>query len=153
MILFIQYILVTIIVFAGLIAGTIISKLAIEELKIGKKWFTITKNGLAAIALGALLIKFHIAIPIIITIALFTLLTFKPAPNHWLYIAASVFLPISASNDNIFFAQATLIFLLGTVIAALSYNQKKKFKPNLKLILKEHVYFLIIAVLFYFILY
>jgi hypothetical protein len=150
MVVFIQYILTVLIAYSGLIAGTIISYAATEELKPGKLFFTITKNGLIALIIAIILTKFHIAIPIIAAFALFTFLHFVPTKIRWIYISSAIFLGLTAKNNALLIIQAIQIFLLGTIYVALEYKEKDSLKINLRRIVKETYPFLIIAIVLFF---
>ena len=151
MVVFIQYLITILIAYLGLIVGSIISYFAKEELKPGKLYFTISSNALIAIIIAAILTKFHIAFTIIVAFAVFTYLHFVPAKMRWLYIASSVFIGIAVKDDALLIIQATFIFLLGAVFAALEYKEKDKLKQNIINIVKETYPFLVVAIILFFV--
>ena len=153
MVLFIQYLLTTLIAYLGLVVGTFISKLASEELPVGNKFFEIAKNGLFALVIAAILINLHISLPIIIGFIIFFSLHFIKIKAKYLYLITSLPLVLSAKSESLFIIEAVLIFLLGSVISALTYNTKKPLLKNIREIVIKNLLFLAVAIVLFFILY
>ncbi|MDP7116068.1 MAG: hypothetical protein QF915_03335 [Candidatus Woesearchaeota archaeon] len=153
MIVFIQYLAIIIIVFLGLLAGTFLSHIAKEELRPGKKYFVFIRNLLAAITGALLFTKFHLIIPLVVGIVLLIVLVNLKTTDAWLYLPASIILPIAAQNTDLLIIASSLIFLLGMVMAGLSFNVKESLKKNIKTQLAKNYYFVIIAIVLFFLLY
>ncbi len=149
MMLFIQYLLVVIVAFLGISIGTVISKFVVEELLPGKRWFIMAKKVLIALIVVALLASWHFIIPIIAAIAVFTALTFLKINDKLIYLLSAALLAISSSNDSLFFVESVLIFLLGIIIASISYSAKESLLKNLKEITIQHSLFIVIAIASY----
>jgi hypothetical protein len=121
----IEYFLLSIVVFLGLVSGLIISHFAREELEAGKKYFVLLQRLLALIILGVFLYSFHVKIYMII-IALFILSTliyqFKVALPVYYVVFGGLFF-FSPERLNV----SALMFLFGLPSGALVYKDKKSF--------------------------
>jgi hypothetical protein len=151
----IEYFIVLLLVFLGTIIGLILSMIAPEELKIGKKYILFSRDFvfLAIIFAFFLQISIYIAFPIIILV--FPLIyKFRNVENYSIISFFLLAIPLSLLFKMNFSLICSLVFLYGTIISIehigqYEKNQKltKKFSFLLIETLKEYYPFLIIGII------
>ncbi|MDO8741002.1 MAG: hypothetical protein Q7J54_05525 [Candidatus Woesearchaeota archaeon] len=134
--------------FCGIIAGFIIANMAKEELKPGRKYFSLMQDFLIVLMLFFLLESYKLSIFIIapVLLAVFLLLFyFKNSiknSNMIIHSLLAVIFYLSSKSINLFSLEASLIFLYGLPTGSLISKEK------IKNILKMAVFILIAGVLF-----
>lgn len=128
---YLSYFLASIIAYLGLLAGTILIKLAPEEQKPGEKYFILLRKMLF-LAILAALFYFYKANSILL-IALLSIMTAlmlnkridlqKPAIA---YMLLGMIFYLSSKIINLFIIESVLIFLYGIANASLALNLKKR---------------------------
>jgi len=150
----INYILSVLIVFIGLIIGIIIAKYTEEELKAGKKYFSILQKLLLFVIFILFLFFLKIKmIYIIIDCVLFIILliVIKLKKNIIAYNLLAIVLFLTAKNDIFFIYLSGLIFLYGFPTGSLFYYNTKKNK--LKIFFKSYIWFLVLSLFLFIIFY
>lgn len=143
-----NYSLMTLISFFGIIAGIVLAIIAKEELKDGKRYFKmIISVCFGVISLNVLrslniITLFAIIISIII-IATIQLSNFSEK-TEYLYALAGILLFIiyNSRQEELFTIASTALFLLGLATAGIKFDVKTK---NYKEIILKHLSFLIIS--------
>ncbi len=157
---FIQYILLLVISYLGLLAGIIISYMAKEEIKPGKKYFLILKT----IIFGFIVYFFMtylnifpvISIILAIVFASFTFIwdkRMKFINTNMLYYS---FFSVIIFETKLTFYSAIigmLIFIFGLVTASIKSDKLEKTKLILRIkkILGENIIYIILGLILYFI--
>ncbi|MBT4541093.1 hypothetical protein HOC35_06270 [Candidatus Woesearchaeota archaeon] len=155
---FIQYSLILLVSFLGIISGFILSLIAPEELRSGKRYFDWLARIIVFLIMFFFIIytkatSFHyIFLVIIILLVLFT----KNKYLDYSYPLFSIVIFFSLESTTLLLIQSSLIFILGLVIASLfmtKYENKEKIIGSrikiFGLLLLRYVLFLIIGLLFY----
>ena len=144
-----DYLLITIISFLGLIIGTLLIFMASEEQKPGKKYFILIQNITFTLIIASLLFFYnlHKVLIIILSVIVYLLLIFmkNKKRTHALYPLIGLFFYIVLNNKTFLIIIASLTFIYGLTTAFLQINVKDK-KSILKLIL-SHSTFLLTALL------
>lgn len=157
---FIQYILLLVISYLGLLAGIIISYMAKEEIKPGKKYFLILKAIIFAFIVYFFMTYLNIFPVISISLAIvfggFTYIwdkRMKFINTNILYY--SFFSVIIFETKLSYYAPiiGVLIFIFGLITASIKSEKLEKVKllPRVKKILGENIIYLILGLLLYFI--
>lgn len=135
--------------FSGLVAGIIIANMAKEELKAGRKYFSLMQDFLIVLMLFFLLefyeVNIFVIVPILLVVflLLFYLKNSVKYINMIIYSLLAVIFYLSSKSINLFSLEASLIFLYGLPTGSLISKEKAK---N---ILKTAVFVLIACVLFF----
>jgi len=146
-----NYFLISLIVYLGLAAGMIISYMAKEELKPGKRYFILAHNVVLAFILFFMLeflkanIYLTLFLPLILTIFLFNY-TNTYQKSYLLYPILGAFFYISSKNINQLLIMSSLIFFYGILIGSLSIDLKQN---NHFRILLQNLLFFICLILFF----
>jgi len=137
----IEYFLLSVVVFFGLVSGLLISHFAKEELDAGKKYFVLVQRLLALIIFCVFLYSFHMKIYIII-IALFILSTLiyqlKFAVPVYYVVFGGLFF-FSPERLNL----SALMFLFGLPSGALIYKDMKSFLFSLLFFVPVVVFYVV----------
>jgi len=149
----INYFLASIISYLGLLLGIILIKIAPEEQKPGKKYFTLLKKITFFFIVFFILIFYKLNIVIlfiILFLLLFMLLNkkIKLEKSPLVYFIFGTILYIGKIDINLFIIESVLIFLYGVPEASSTFNIKKK---NYKDIFLKNLLFFIPIILLYFI--
>jgi len=146
-----NYFLISLIVYLGLAAGIIISYMAKEELKPGKRYFILAHNIILAFILFFILeflntnIYLVLFLPLIFTTFLFNY-TNTYQKSYALYPILGAFFYIASKNINQLLIISTLILFYGFLIGSLQIDLKKK---NYFQILYKNLLFFICLILFF----
>ena len=146
-----NYLLTSIAVYLGLIAGIIVSYMSKEELKPGKRYFIIMHNIVLAFILFFILELFNLniyLIIILILILLISLFSFKEVykKSYIVYFLLGTIFYLSHKNINYFLIISALIFLYGMPTSALQLDFKKK--NYYKVIIKNLLFFICLLLFF-----
>ncbi len=143
---FLNYFLISLVVYSGLLFGIILSLMAKEELKSGKKYFILVHNILLAFILFFILEYINanpfviLLLPLVFVIFLFKY-TLTYSKSHVLYPILGGLFYIVSSNTNQFLLMSTLIFFYGVVVGTLQFDMKKTKKiTNLYSVLMRNRY-------------
>ena len=121
-----------IVAFCGIIAGFIVANMAKEELRPGRKYFSLMQDFLIVLMLFFLLEFYKLNILIIVPILLVVFLLlfyFKNSvktANMVIYSLLAVIFYLSSKSINLFSLEASLIFLYGLPTGSLISNEKIK---------------------------
>lgn len=144
-----NYFLISLVVYLGLLAGIIISYMAKEELKPGKRYFILAHNITLAFILYFILefIKANVYIVFLLPLAFVVFLfyyteTYKK--SYALYPILGGFFFIVSSNNNQLLIMSGLIFFYGFLIGTLQTDFKQK---NYLKILGKNLGFFVCAIL------
>ena len=145
-----NYVLLFIITYLGLFAGTIISYFTKEELKPGKKYFAYARPVLFSIIFFAYLnfISLNLTISTIFSIIagiVYYMWGIK-SNNYYSDLFAYSLFGIILFETNITLI-ASLIFIFGLFTASIYYKQKDKLLENLSNIMKRNIVFFIVGIL------
>ena len=149
-----QFILLMIITYFGLLIGSLISSFTKEELKPGKKYFRILKTLTFSVIFFYFLdyLNLHILISIFLTIIMF-LLSFnfvkkQPLNNIFFYSFFSIVLFETYNFNPIV---SLMIFSFGLIAASLEYDFDYSLFQNIKLALTKNILYPILCILLYFV--
>jgi len=127
----INYFLISLIVYLGLLLGIVLSFMTKEELKPGKKYFILVHNILLGFILFFVLESLNINVyltlflPLILIVFLFFYgLIYKK--SNIIYFLLGVVFWISSKNLNYLLIISSLIFFYGFLISSLQIDFKKK---------------------------
>lgn len=135
--------------FCGLIAGAIIASMAKEELKAGRKYFSLMQDFLVVLVLFFIMEFYKASIFIIMPVLLVVFLLifyFKNSVKYSdmaVYSMFAIIFYLSSQSINLFSLEASLIFLYGLPSGSLISKEK------VKNILKTAVFIVIASVLFF----
>lgn len=144
-----EFFLVSLIVGSGLIIGFILSVIAKEELKPGKRYFLPLKTVLFfAVILITSFYYFNINFLISLFVLLLSSVFFiERLQIVLMYLSFSIIYIVSYTNDGLHIIISSLIFFAGFPIGTLAaYKEKKAF---IKRILIPYILFIVIAFLRY----
>ena len=157
---FIQYILLLIISYFGLLAGTVISYLAKAEIKSGKKYFEIIKP----IIFGFIVYFFMTYLNIFTVISVIMAVIFGGFTFIWdkrmkfintnlLYYSFFAVIVFETKLSYYASIMAMLIFIFGIITASIKSEKLEKVKlfVRIKDILGENIIYLILGLILYFI--
>jgi len=149
----INYTLTLIVSFLGLILGIILAYIAKEELKPGKKYFILLQKVILTSIVAFLFFYWsnkNIFLFIICLFASFILIYFfiEKIKTHHIYKVLGLIFYFSSKDIEIFKIQAFLIFLYGLPTGSLLTKVTKR---NYFRVILNHTYFIIIALLSFFI--
>ncbi len=147
----VNYFLISLVVYLGLLFGMVVSYLAKEELKDGKRYFVLLHNLILAFILFFILEFFRLNaylalfLPLILVIALFY---FKELykKSHIVYFLLGIVFYISSKNMNLLLIISSLILFYGFLIGSLQINFKEK---NYLKILVHNLLFFVCLILFF----
>ena len=144
-----NYSLISLISFLGLLVGIILAFTAKEELKPGKKYFMLMQKITLLIILIFLLNFFNINLYLRITIyVLFILLMAINIKSQIIYPVLGIVFFISSKNPELFIINSILIFLYGFPTGSLFAKKiiKKKKSFVFKRVILTYFWFVLIAV-------
>jgi len=140
-----NYLLVSIIAFFGLIFGIITAFIAKDELKQGKNYFIALQNVIISLSAGVLayFYKIDLYFAAILTLLVFFLLYLPKSirKSYIFYPLLAIIFYISSGAASFFIAESALIFLYGFPTASLLVKKKK----DILFFILNHMPFLIIA--------
>ncbi len=148
----INYFLISLVTYIGLLIGIIISTMAKEELKPGKKYFILLHNIVLAFILFFVLEFFDVNIyltiylPLILIIGLFYFNDLYKKSNIF-YIGLGIIFYLSSKNINNLLIISTLIFFYGFLISSLQMDFKKK--NYLRILYRNLLFFICLIGLFF----
>lgn len=130
--------------FIGFVIGIILSLIAPEEMKDGKKYFIILRAIIFVfiIFITCEILGFHILVSTALSLLIILFVLYKKTEhiNYFFYIILGVVFAISYIQQELFILQASLIFIFGLPSGSL-------FKMERKLIKKDYInlmaYFLV----------
>ena len=154
----IQYILILLVCFLGIAFGFILSLIAPEELRQGKRYF----DWLARILIFLIMLFFIMSttmtmFPIIFLVIVILIVLFaRKSYLDYLYPLMGIVILLTVQDINVLVIESSLIFILGLVIASLfmvRFEKDEKISGSktmmfLQLLLR-YVLFLIIGLLFF----
>jgi len=143
---FLNYLLVALISFLGLIAGIIIISMAKEEQRPGRKYFMVTKDIILLLIIFFLgyYLKLISIIFVLLILAVYLLKKYKfrkLKEDYLVYSILGLALFISKDMDNLFLIIASLTFIYGLIYGAVI--RRKSIKDNLILMLKNVGYLVV----------
>ena len=144
-----NYSLISLISFLGLLVGIILAFTAKEELKPGKKYFMLMQKITLLMILIFLLNFFNINLYLRITIyVLFILLMAINIKSQIIYPVLGIVFFISSKNSELFIINSILIFLYGFPTGSLFAKKiiKKKKSFVFKRVILTYFWFVLIAV-------
>jgi len=148
---FLNYILVSLIVYIGLIVGIVISYMAKEELKPGKRYFILAHNIILAFIIFFILeflnanVYLTLFFPLIFIIFLFYYSEIYKK-SYVLYPILGAFFYVVSKNPKMFLLMSTLTFFYGFLIGSLQIDVKSK--NHFKIILQNILFFICLALFF-----
>ena len=145
-----NYSLISLISFSGLLIGMVLAFTAKEELKPGKKYFILMQKIILLLILIFLLNFFTINIYLrIIIYILFILLMIINIKSQIIYLALGVMFFLSSKDINLFIINSILIFLHGFPTGSLFTKKliKKKKSFVLKNIFLSYFWFVAIPII------
>jgi hypothetical protein len=156
---FISYLVTVLISFLGLAAGIALSYIVNEEIKPGKKYFTVMQNLLfVAISLTVIYVLGFSWIPwfIIVGSMIYILAIDSQRTKVFaMYLLLAALLWVSAQRHaqlfmalDLFPAVASMIFLIGIPTGSLLFDIKKK---NIGQVLLTNIHYVTISVILYFV--
>ena len=150
---FINYLIISLISFFGLILGIILVLIAPEEQKTGKKYFILLQDLFFILSITLFLSFFRVNIIFIFFVMLLFIIirlkikirnNFKKAELMYLILAFIFFL--SLRNIDLFLIESVLIFLFGMPTGSLLFSKRKR--NYLKVVFKNIIFLVIASLLF-----
>jgi hypothetical protein len=142
---FLRYFLVSLVVYLGLLVGIILSFMAKEELKPGKKYFLLTHN----IVLGFILFFFlefldinvylTLFLPLILVISSF----YYKFKTNYIYFLLGIIFWLSFRSGRGSLLISSLIFFYGFLVSSMEFKAKKYY-----LILLRNLWFFVCLLLY-----
>ena len=139
----VQFAGISVIVYAGLIAGMVIAWMAQEEIKPGKRYFILMHDILVAAIAYLVLesLKIHPLISLITPIIVLCALVYHQnacTKSPFIYLVLGIALALSSSS-RLFLPVASLIFFYGFLIGSLQIDLKRR--NYLAILAKNLVFF------------
>jgi hypothetical protein len=148
---FVNYLLISVLTYLGLGAGLLISWMAEEELKPGRKYFVLAHILTLTFILFFILESFNLSLyivlllPLLLIIFLFRYIyTYKK--SQIMYILLGIISYLALPNKSYFFIIMSLIFFYGMILSALELDIHKK--NYFSIILKNLGFFICVALFF-----
>ncbi len=148
---FLNYFLISLVVYLGLLIGIILSFMAKEELKDGRKYFILLHNIILAFVLFFILEFFNVNVflalflPLILIIVLFYFNEIYKK-SYVVYVLFGIVFYFSSKNINLLLIISSLILFYGFLISSLQINFKKK--NYFQILLKNLLFFVCLALFF-----
>jgi len=151
---YLNYFLASVIAYLGLLVGTILIRMAPEEQKPGKKYFTLIKK----IILFLIIVSFFVylktnllilSLLLISALILFTNRKITLESTVLVYLMLGIFFSLSSKIFDLFIIESTLIFFYGISTASFVFNPRKR---NYNDVFIKNLVFFIPVILLYFIL-
>ncbi|TKJ17721.1 hypothetical protein CEE44_04275 [Candidatus Woesearchaeota archaeon B3_Woes] len=148
---FLNYFLISLVVYLGLLIGIILSFMAKEELKDGKRYFILLHNIILGFILFFVLEFFRVNVylalflPLVLIVVLFYFNELYKK-SYITYFLLGIVFYISSKNVNFLLVVSSLILFYGFFIGSLQINFKKK---NYFRILLNNLLFFVCLVLFF----
>ena len=148
---YLNYFLVSIITYLGLLIGIILIKLAPEEQKPGKKYFILLKKILFFVIIVFLLFSYKINIILTTILLFFTIILLLNKKinlenSSRVYFFLGIIFYLSSKVFNLFVIESVLIFLFGIPTSSLIIKLKKR---NYKNILIKNLWFFVPVIVLY----
>jgi hypothetical protein len=126
-----NYFLIGLIVYSGLLVGAVLSFMAKEELKSGRKYFILVHNIIVAFILYFFLEFLNINVYLILLLPLvLVVFLFRYSEIYsksWvIYIILGLIFYLSSKDDSSLLIISSLIFFYGFLVSALHINTKNK---------------------------
>ena len=124
-----NYFLISLIVYLGLVIGIVLAFMAKEELKPGKRWFLLLHNIILAFILFFILefLNVNVYLILLLPLALIVFL-FKYSELYrksWvIYILLGIIFYLSSKNINQLLIISTLMLFYGFLVSALQFQKK-----------------------------
>lgn len=145
-----KYFLLLLISYLGLAIGTIISHMAKEELKTGKKFFRLGKSLVFTITIYFFL-QMHIHMLLAILIALISfviaIIWTKKIKNELIFYAFYSLILFETVTTSYASLITLLIFCYGLFVSSIKYNLKSSLINNIRLPLQQNIIYPIMGVL------
>lgn len=148
---FLNYFLISLVVYLGLLIGIILSFMAKEELKQGKRYFILLHNIILGFILFFILEFFKVNVflslflPLILIVVLFYFNEIYKK-SYVVYVLFGIVFYFSSKNINLLLIISSLILFYGFLISSLQINFKKK--NYFKILLKNLLFFVCLALFF-----
>ena len=148
---FLNYFLISLIVYLGLLIGIVLAFMAREELKDGKRYFILLHNIILGFILFFILEFFRVNtylalfLPLILIVMLFEFNELYKK-SYIVYLLLGIVFYISSKNVNLLLIVSSLILFYGFFIGSLQINFKKK---NYFIILLRNLLFFVCLALFF----
>ncbi len=148
---FLNYFLISLVTYFGLLVGIILSFMAKEELKDGRKYFILLHNIILAFVLFFILEFFKVNVFLSLflpLILIFILFYFNEIykKSYIVYVLFGIVFYFSSKNINLLLIISSLIFFYGFLISSLQINFKKK--NYFQILLKNLLFFVCLALFF-----
>ncbi|MBT4824752.1 hypothetical protein HN695_04215 [Candidatus Woesearchaeota archaeon] len=154
---FLQYLLILLTSFSGIIFGYVLSLIAPEELNPGKKYFEWLARFLVLLIMIFYIINTPLTIfPLLFLAIIILMVIFSREYLFYIYPLFGLVIWASLYNQQLLIIQSSLIFILGIVISSMYMVQHEKkeeiigskFNILLQILLRTFL-FLVIGVLFF----
>ena len=148
---FLNYFLISLVVYLGLLIGIILSFMAKEELKPGKRWFILVHNVILGFVLFFLLlfldVNYYLTLflPLLLIVFLFYYSEIY-RKSSVIYLLLGVVFWISSKNKEPLLIISSLVFFYGFLISSLQISFKSK--NYYKILLKNLLFFICLALFF-----
>ncbi len=149
---FLNYSLTAIVAYLGLLVGYVLSLIAKEELKSGKKYFIFLQKALLSLIFIFLLVMGFSYIAVLLLLACIVNYVMKNYLKKkfddiiYTYIILSIIFYLSSKTLNLFTIEASLIFLYGLPTGTLlSTNSKKESTIDIL----KNIIFVVVAILLF----
>jgi hypothetical protein len=151
-IIYLNYFLVSVLAYLGLLVGVILIKLAPEEQKPGKKYFILLKKILFFLTITFLLFFYKINFILSLLFLFFILILIlnkkiKLEKSYLVYLLLGIIFYLSSKIFDLFVIESVIIFLYGISNASLNLNLKKRNYYNVLII---NLWFFVPVILLYF---
>ncbi len=126
-----NYFLISLVVYSGLLFGMVVSYLAKEELKDGKRYFVLLHNIVLAFILFFVLEFFRVNVylalflPLVLVVVLFYFNEVYKK-SYMVYLLLGIVFYLSSKNINLLLIVSSLILFYGFLIGSLQVNFKEK---------------------------
>ena len=128
-----NYFLISLVVYLGLLVGIVLSFMAKEELKPGKRYFILLHNIILGVILFFILEFLNINVYLILFLPLvLVVFLFKYSELYrksWIiYLLLGIIFYLASKNVNHLLIMSTLILFYGFLVSSLQFNKKDYYK-------------------------